>query len=52
MEDEFLKIIFVKLEENYSDRFTKNTSMEVYEKHHGEYVANRSYIGDTDQKQL
>jgi hypothetical protein len=39
VEDKFIKIIFVKSEENLSDGFTNNTSVEMYERHHGEYVA-------------
>jgi hypothetical protein len=40
----FLKISFVKSEDNLSDGYTKNTSIKVYERHHGEFVADKSYI--------
>ena len=36
--DGFLKILFVKTEENTSDIFTKNVSKETQEKHIGDYV--------------
>jgi hypothetical protein len=31
--DEFIKIIFVKSEENVADMFTKNIGKEIYERH-------------------
>jgi hypothetical protein len=44
VEDDFIKIIFAKSEENVSDGFTKNTNIETYERHHKEYVANKDYL--------
>ena len=49
VDEGFLKIIFVKSEDNLSDGFTKNTNIEVYEKHHGEFVADRDYINNDDR---
>ncbi len=34
----------MKSEDNLSDGYTKNMSTKVYKKHHGEFVANKSYI--------
>ena len=42
VEDEFLKIIFVKTAENVSDGFTKNVSSETYESHIKEYLSKRN----------
>jgi hypothetical protein len=44
VDEGFLKIIFVKSEGNLSDGYTKNTSIDIYERHHGEFVADKSYI--------
>jgi hypothetical protein len=44
VDEGFLKIIFVKSEDNLSDGYTKNTSIKVYERHHGAFVADKSYI--------
>jgi hypothetical protein len=44
VDDGFLKIIFVKSQDNLSDRYTKNTSIKIYKRHHGEFVANKSYF--------
>jgi hypothetical protein len=44
VEDEFIKIIFVKSEDNNSDGFTKNTNLETSERHHGKYVADWTYV--------
>jgi hypothetical protein len=43
VDEGFLKIIFVKSEDNLSDGYTKNTNTEVYKKQHGEFVADKSY---------
>lgn len=42
VEDEFIKIIFVKSEDNTSDILTKNVSGDVYDAHVKEYVADRN----------
>jgi hypothetical protein len=44
VDEGFLKIIFVKSEDSLSDGYTKNTSIEIYERHHGELVTDKSYI--------
>jgi hypothetical protein len=44
VDEGFLKIIFVKSEDNLSDGYTKNTSIDIYERHHGEFVVDKSYI--------
>jgi hypothetical protein len=44
VDEGFLKISFVKLEDNWSNGYTKNTNIAVYEKHHGEFVADKDYI--------
>jgi hypothetical protein len=36
--DGFLKMVFVKTEDNKSDLFTKNASGEMYEKHQDNYI--------------
>ena len=38
VEDEFIKIIFVKSEDNHADIFTKNTTREIFEKHVENFV--------------
>ena len=38
VEDEFIKIIFVKSEENHADVFTKNVNREIFEKHVENFV--------------
>ena len=44
--DKFIKIIFVRTEENVSDGFTKNVSGDIYERHCKEFIAERdSYEG-------
>ena len=50
VEDGLIKIIFVKSEDNKSDGFTKNTSIETYERHQGSYVADRSYLTSQSQQ--
>jgi len=44
IEDGFIKIVFVKSEENLSDFFTKNVSGEVYEKHKDAFIANKDLV--------
>ena len=51
VEDEFIKIVFVKSEDNNSDGFTKNTNIETYNRHHGNYVVDRSYVEGRSQSQ-
>ena len=42
--DGFIKIIFVKSENNKSDIFTKNVSSEVYDKHRDSYIEKKDYL--------
>ena len=49
VEDGFIKIIFVKSEDNDSDIFTKNTSVDTYERHQRKVVADRSYLNSQSQ---
>ena len=44
IEDGFIKITFVKSENNLSDGFTKNVSGEVFEKHKDDLVADKKYV--------
>jgi hypothetical protein len=44
VDEGYLNLIFVKSEDNLSDGYTNNMNTEVYEKHHGEFVADKSYI--------
>ena len=44
IEDNFIKIIFVKSINNISDGLTKNTSSDIYEKHKDEYVIERNEL--------
>jgi hypothetical protein len=44
VDEGYLNLIFVKSEDNLRDGYTKNMSTEVYEKHHREFVADKSYI--------
>ena len=44
VEDGFLRIVFVKSEENLSDGYTKNVNEEVYEAHNGAFVAPKEYL--------
>jgi len=44
VEDEFLKIIFVKTADNYSDGMTKNVSADTYDKHSAQLVHPKSKI--------
>lgn len=50
VEDDFIKIIFVKSEDNKSDVFTKNTNIDTYERHHTNYVADREYLTSQSQQ--
>lgn len=43
-EDNFLKIVFVRSEENKADGHTKNLPQELFEKHASSYVAKKSYV--------
>jgi hypothetical protein len=47
VDDGFLKIIFVKSQDNLSDRYTKNTSIKIYKRHHGEFVADKIILNMT-----
>ena len=42
--DGFLKIIFVKSEENVSDGFTKNVSGDIYEAHKNHYLSDKASL--------
>jgi hypothetical protein len=42
--DKFIKVVFVKSEENKSDMFTKNVSSDLYEKHKNAYIMMREEI--------
>ena len=45
MEDGFIRIIFVRSEENLADEFTKNVSGDIYDAHVEEYMAEKeTYI--------
>jgi hypothetical protein len=44
VDEGFLKIIFVKSEDNLSNGYTKNMSIDTYKRHHGEFVVDKSYI--------
>jgi transposase InsO family protein len=48
VEDKFIKIIFVRTDENTSDGFTKNVTGDIYERHCKEFIAERRhyYQGD------
>jgi hypothetical protein len=47
--DKFIKIIFMRTEENVSDGFTKNVSGDIYEKHCKEFIANRDPYLKSDE---
>ena len=51
VQDGFIKIIFVKTKENYSDGFTKNVSAEIYKSHTPNYVMRKSAIESADPNQ-
>ena len=44
VEEGFLKIVFVKSEDNKSDPLTKNVNGETYERHKNDYVSRKSDI--------
>ena len=43
-EDSFLKIVFVKSEENKSDGHTKNLSQKEHGRHAGEHAAGKEHL--------
>ena len=44
IEDGFIKILFVKTDDNISDPFTKNVSSAIYEAHTQSYVTDKKYL--------
>jgi hypothetical protein len=48
IEEGFVKIIFVRSEDNVSDPFTKNTPSSIYEKHTAEFVAQKLSMLNSD----
>ena len=44
VEDGFIKVIFVRSEDNKSDFFTKNVSGEIFDQHKGNFVMDRNEI--------
>jgi hypothetical protein len=46
IEDGFIKIVFVRSEDNISDFLTKNVTGEIYEDHLDAYVANKDMISE------
>ena len=48
VEEGFVKIIFVRSEENISDPITKNTPSSIYEKHTAEFVAQKEQMLNSD----
>ncbi len=48
VEERFVKIIFVRSEENISDPFMKNTPSSIYEKHTAEFVAQKEQMLNSD----
>jgi hypothetical protein len=46
VEDGYIKIIFVRSENNKSDGFTKNVTNDIYEKHKDSYIAERNYMSE------
>jgi hypothetical protein len=44
--DGFLKVMFVKTDDNKSDLFTKNVSGDIYEKHEGDYIWTKEELAD------
>ena len=44
MEDGYIKVIFVKTDENKSDMMTKNVSSEVYDKHVDDFIVSREEV--------
>ena len=45
VQDEFIKIIFVKSEDNVSDGFTKNVNGDLYESHVQHYLCDKRNLG-------
>jgi hypothetical protein len=48
VEEGFVKIIFVRSEDNISDPFTKNTPGNIYEEHTAEFVAQKEQMLNSD----
>ncbi len=48
IEDDFIKIVFVRTKDNLSDEMTKNVTGEIYNSHVSEYMAEREAIVDMD----
>jgi hypothetical protein len=46
--NKFVKIVFVRSEENKSDMFTKNINSELYEKHKNDYILMREELESTN----
>jgi hypothetical protein len=46
--DKFVKIIFVRSDDNKSDMFTKNVTSDLYEKHKNEYIMIKDEIEKTN----
>ena len=44
IEQNIVKVVFVKSEENLSDYLTKNVTGEIYDSHNDAYIADRDYI--------
>jgi hypothetical protein len=44
----FVRIVFVKSEDNKSDMFTKNISSDLYEKHKNDYIIMREELESTN----
>jgi hypothetical protein len=44
VEEGYIKVIFVKTEENRSDMMTKNVSSDVYDKHVAEFIVSRAEL--------
>jgi len=43
--DGYIKIVFVKTDENRADMFTKNVSSGRYQEHAGDFIATRDEMG-------
>ncbi len=48
IEDDFIKIVFVRTKDNLSDEMTKNVTGDIYNSHVSEYMAEREAIVDMD----
>jgi hypothetical protein len=44
IEDGFIKILFIKSEDNLSDFFTKNVSGDIYDEHKQAYIEKKEWI--------